>query len=367
MNSPTPALAVTGLTAGYPAAGAHRRDRRTDAVLHDVTLALPPESFVAVLGPSGCGKTTLLRVVAGLLPAVSGRVEIAGALVTDGPRGVPPERRRIGLVPQEAALFPHLDVAANVAYGLRSRGARRMAPEARAERVAAMLDLVELRGLAHRRPHELSGGQRQRVSLARALAPEPALVLLDEPFAALDAALRTELRTQVKEILRRSRTTAVLVTHDQDEALSLADRVALLREGRLLQDAPPATLYQRPADAWAASFVGDAVALPATSDGAIARCELGTFGTSLPAGEVLAVLRPEQLELAPRIEGTDANGVSGTVTDVEYFGHDSCYRVRLEGSGTMVLARAAGPRLLSAGTPVAVSVRGTAMTFPPDA
>jgi len=234
-------VAVTGL---HKAFGAH-------PVLSGLDLEVRAGSLTAILGPSGSGKTTLLRLLAGFERADAGAISIGDGLV-DGPGvDVPPERRRIGYVPQEGSLFPHLTVAANVGFGLSAR-------ERRGGRVASMLELVGLGGLGRRYPHQLSGGQQQRVALARALTIEPAVVLLDEPFASLDAHLRASVRADVQEIFRRAGTTAVLVTHDQDEALSTADRVAALRDGKIAQCAPPEDLYRRPADPSLARFAGDA-------------------------------------------------------------------------------------------------------------
>ncbi|MFN2497394.1 MAG: ABC transporter ATP-binding protein, partial [Pseudonocardiaceae bacterium] len=238
-------------------------------VLRGVDLSVPKGALAAVLGPSGCGKTTLLRVVAGFDRADAGEVVIGGRLVSGPGVAVPPERRRVGMVPQEGALFPHLSVAGNVGFGLPRRQ--------RTSRVAEMLDLVGLGGYGARMPHELSGGQQQRVALARALAPGPALVLLDEPFSALDTGLRAALREDVRRALHATGATAVLVTHDQQEALSTADLVAVLQAGTIVQAGPPAELYQAPRDLDVATFLGEAVLLDAVLRGAdVADCALGT-------------------------------------------------------------------------------------------
>ena len=242
-------LAVAGLDKRF---GAHQ-------VLAGLNLDVPAGSLTAILGPSGSGKTTLLRVLAGFEHADAGTVRI-GSAIADGP-GVflPPERRRIGYVPQEGSLFPHLTVAANVAFGLSRRNWGR---ERRARRCAELLEAVGLGGLDRRYPHQLSGGQQQRVALARALAIQPEVVLLDEPFASLDAHLRASVRADVQQLLKESGTTTVLVTHDQDEALSTADRVAVLRDGGIAQCAAPQELYCRPVDADMARFIGEANLIP---------------------------------------------------------------------------------------------------------
>src|SRR5580698_1279300 len=229
----------------------------THPVLRGVDLDVPAGSFTAILGPSGSGKTTLLRLLAGFERADAGTISI-GDRVVDGPGAhLPPERRQIGYVPQEGALFPHLSVAANVGFGLPAR-------ERRGPRTDELLGAVGLAGMGGRYPHQLSGGQQQRVALARALAIRPEVVLLDEPFASLDAHMRASVRADVQRICRAAGTTAILVTHDQDEALSMADRIAVLRDGRIVQYAAPQDLYMLPADPALARFIGDANLLDGT-------------------------------------------------------------------------------------------------------
>jgi iron(III) transport system ATP-binding protein len=266
-------LAVAGLDKRF---GAHQ-------VLTGLDLDVPTGSLTAILGPSGSGKTTLLRVLAGFEHADAGTVRIGSALA-DGP-GVflPPERRRIGYVPQEGSLFPHLTVAANVTFGL-SR--RKWGRDRRARRCADLLEAVGLGGLDKRYPHQLSGGQQQRVALARALAIEPEVVLLDEPFASLDANLRASVRADVQQLLKESGTTSVLVTHDQDEALSTADRVAVLRDGAIAQCDAPQELYSRPVDADMARFIGEANLIPGILNGSSVQTLLGVLAvTGADAGE----------------------------------------------------------------------------------
>jgi iron(III) transport system ATP-binding protein len=251
--------------------------------------------FLGVLGPSGCGKTTLLRLVAGFERPDLGGIEIDGQAVVGPRRNVPPERRRIGMVFQESALFPHLDVEHNVGFGLRRA--------VRATRVAELVALVGLAGLQRRMPHELSGGQQQRVALARALAPDPALILLDEPFSNLDATLRAQLRGEVRDILRTAGATALFVTHDQAEALEISDRVAVMRAGRIEQLSTPDELYLRPINRFVAGFVGEANLLA----GEVRHGEVQTLvGRFRAAGDSLAdgaraevLLRPEQLHMLP--------------------------------------------------------------------
>jgi iron(III) transport system ATP-binding protein len=325
-------LAVTGL---HKAFGAH-------PVLTGLDLEVPAGSLTAILGPSGSGKTTLLRLLAGFERADAGTVTIGDTLV-DGP-GVhlAPERRRLGYVPQEGSLFPHLTVEGNVGFGLSSR-------ERRGGRTAQRLESVGLEGLAKRYPHQLSGGQQQRVALARALAIQPALVLLDEPFASLDAHLRASVRADVQQVFRAAGTTAVLVTHDQDEALSTADRVAVLRDGKIAQCAAPQDLYARPVDADLARFIGDANLLEGILGAGVVETILGRLpvesnGSAAPsAGPVTVLIRPEQVELyaagaarpdAASAAGPDAAGpacLPGRVISYGYHGHDAVVHVRPDG------------------------------------
>jgi iron(III) transport system ATP-binding protein len=318
-------------------------------------LEVPVGSFTALLGPSGCGKTTLLRIIAGLEQADQGTVELGDRLV-DGPGGsVPPELRSVGLVFQEHALFPHLDVGANVGFGLRDLGR-----SVRARRVGEVLELVGLAGLERRRPSSLSGGQRQRVALARALAPSPTLLLLDEPFSSLDAALRLSIRDEVRNILREADQTALLVTHDQEEALSLADRIGVMFDGRLHQMADPHTLYRAPATPEVAAFIGNADIITGRRAGQyFVDTALGRLATSAPvqAERVATVIRPESVRLRPSPSG------SAEVHRLTYFGRDQLVGVRLA-DGTEVHARR-GPELdLQRGDRVEVSVDGPAVTFP---
>ncbi|MFI8093096.1 ABC transporter ATP-binding protein [Streptomyces sp. NPDC086080] len=339
-------LRITGLVKSY---GASAR------VLDGLDLSVPAGRLAAVLGPSGCGKTTLLRIVAGFLRADAGTVELGGRVVCGPGVHLPPERRHIGIVPQEGALFPHLTIARNVAFGLSGT------PRAqRHRRTEEMLDLVGLPGLGDRMPHELSGGQQQRVALARALAPAPALVLLDEPFNALDSALRAGLRADVRSALLATGATGVLVTHDQQEALSTADLVAVVREGRVAQCGTPEEIYRHPADPWVARFVGDAVLLPATvRNGSTADTPLGPVPLTADGGATTGtvVLRPEQLALAEE-------GTHGKVVDVRFYGHDAMVAVEVGELADPVFVRVPGPVAVRPGERTAIVVRGEATLHP---
>jgi iron(III) transport system ATP-binding protein len=291
-------------------------------VLAGLDLDIPAGVLTAILGPSGCGKTTLLRLLAGFEHLDTGTISLHRRIVDDVRHHTPPERRRIGYVPQEGGLFPHLSVASNVGFGL-PRGSRRRRGLCQL-RVDELLELVGLADLGHRYPHELSGGQQQRVALARALATSPALVLFDEPFSALDAGLRAGLRADVATVLRQTNTTAVLVTHDQDEALSIAEHVAVLHNGRIAQAASPETLYRQPADAWVARFVGAANLLPGHIHTRTAHCALGELTLRNPTGRLpghgLVMIRPEQLRVTPVTpDETDADVFR--VTTRTYHGH----------------------------------------------
>jgi len=339
-------LLVSGLWKGYG----------RQPVLRGVDLEVPAGSLTAVLGLSGCGKTTLLRVVAGFERAERGEISLGGRVLDDGRSYVAPERRSVGYVPQEGALFPHLDVAGNVGFGL-SRAERRsgIVPE--------LLEMVGIAPLSKRMPHQLSGGEQQRVALARALARRPQALLLDEPFSSLDASLRTHVREEVQGLLREQGVTTVLVTHDQEEALSLADSVAVLRDGLIVQQGAPADLYERPADERLARFLGAVNVLYASFLGDTAQTPLGPLPLSGPAvagdGAGAVMLRPEQLEVRPLADG-EQEGVSGRVEQCRYYGHDAVLQIRAASGegGELLLARVAGGEALAKGTPVRVRARG---------
>ncbi len=335
------------------ATGLVKRFGSTTVVDHVNLTALQGE-LVALLGPSGCGKTTTLRLIAGFEELDAGQIEISGRTVASPGRSEPPERRQVGMVFQDGALFPHLSVAKNVGFGL-PRGTDRR------ELVADALRMVGLSGFEERMPHELSGGQQQRVALARAMAPKPAVILLDEPFSNLDAELRATVRTEVREILKRARATAILVTHDQEEALSLADRVAVMWSGRIVQDASPEELYHRPVSKKVGIFVGDAQFIPGIGVGRRVTCELGELPShSAAEGPVDIMIRPESLRLTL---ATDTVAPNATVLTRLFFGHDQLMKIELE-SGLTMNARLGTYGGIRPGDRVHASVRGAVLAFP---
>ncbi len=327
-------------------------------VLQGVDLEVPAGSLTAVLGLSGCGKTTLLRVIAGFERAERGTVSLAGRTLDDGHTYLPPERRGIGYVPQEGALFPHLSVQDNVGFALPRS-------ERRGGKVAELLQMVGLRRLSGRMPNELSGGEQQRVALARALARRPHALLLDEPFSSLDASLRSRVREEVHALLSEQGVTTVLVTHDQEEALSLADTVAVLRDGRIVQQGAPAQLYDHPADEPLARFLGAVNLVEASFEGDIARTPLGPLGLreqgDVESGSTGTVMvRPEQLQVEVRGQAGAAVGLEGRVEQCRYYGHDALLQIRPErpADAGLLLARVEGRRALAVGTLVTVSASG---------
>ena len=351
-------LAISGLHKAFGA----------QPVLTGLDLEVPAGAFTAILGPSGSGKTTLLRLLAGFERADAGTITIGGRVV-DGPgKYLPPERRKIGYVPQEGALFPHLTIAGNVGFGLSARERHGRRPE-------DLLDVVGLAGFGQRYPHQLSGGQQQRVALARALAIRPEVVLLDEPFASLDAHMRASVRSDVQRICRQAGTTAVLVTHDQDEALSLADRIAVRRDGRIVQCSAPQDLYAHPADPALAEFIGEANLIegtvasygaPATVDTVLGRLPLAAE-SSVPAGSgpVTVLVRPEQLEILPDSQQAGPGCLAAHVVACEYYGHDAVVRVRTAATpgGPEIIVRTAGGPQLPAGSSVAIRATGPVVAW----
>jgi iron(III) transport system ATP-binding protein len=362
-------VSVRGISFSY-----HQAAQGHSNVIDHLDLEVPSGSLVAVLGTSGSGKTTLLRLLAGFLKPGSGTVLFGDRVVARAGAGaadtfLPPEKRRVGIVPQEGALFPHLTVSANVGFGL---------PRGEGDRITEVLEMVRMADYADARPHELSGGQQQRVALARALAPRPDVVLLDEPFSSLDASLRTHLRADVRDVLRAEGTTALMVTHDQDEALSIADLVAVMRGGRIVQAGTPRDVYAGPVDLGVARFVGDAVELTVSSAGpasagiSLVSCALGEVpvraagpGASADFGgaPAVVVLRPEQLVLSVPDRSAGSSAGTGVVREAAYFGHDSLVGVELA-DGTRIPVRIAGgappPR---PGDAVVVTVTGEGLLY----
>jgi iron(III) transport system ATP-binding protein len=305
-------------------------------VLHDIDLDLPAGTTTAVVGSSGCGKTTLLRLIAGFETPDGGTITIAGRQVASPDSAVAPHRRGVGYVAQDGALFPHLTVGQNIAYGLRGT--------ARSEvrtRVAELLETVSLEAsYASRRPHQLSGGQQQRVALARALARHPVLMLLDEPFSALDTGLRASTRKAVAGLLTAAGVTTLLVTHDQEEALSIADQVAVMRDGRFTQVGSPQQVYQQPTDRFTAEFLGDCISLPCTVASGVADCPLGRIPVqgSAAEGPATLVLRPEQL-VATVVSDSERRVGVGTVIATEFLGHDVLLTIDLADDTAPVIVR----------------------------
>ena len=316
------------------------------------SLTIQKGPVLALLGPSGCGKTTLLRLIAGLDRPHQGSVEIDGRPVETESVHIPPERREVGLVFQDFALFPHLSVEANVSFGLPQHSSRSM-------RVNDVLLQVGLEGLNHRMPHELSGGQQQRVALARALAPNPRLIMLDEPFSNLDPALRGGIRQEVKKVLSDTSATAIIVTHDQEEALSLADEVAVMMHGQIVQQASPTTIYRHPATREVAQFVGDINVIAGRGIGRAVVCDLGTISViDEVTGPVNVLIRPEALQLTPD-QGGQASQVGRS-----FFGRDQMIELEFD-SGLRISSRGGPTFAFVPGKRVRVQLTGDALAFPP--
>jgi iron(III) transport system ATP-binding protein len=323
-------------------------------VIAGIDLEVREGELVALLGPSGSGKTTMLRLIAGFEDADAGEIRLGNRIVVHDGISVPPERRKIGMVFQDYALFPHLSVRDNVAFGL-PRSKQRDA------RVREVLERVGLGPWIDQMPHLLSGGQQQRVALARALAPNPSIVLMDEPFSNLDPALRGQVRADVRKILHDAGVTAILVTHDQEEALSIADRIAVLFDGRIEQFGTPEDLYQRPISREVAAFIGDAQFLRGVATGATAETELGPLELLDPAeGAVDVLVRPEMITVAP-VNG-EAGGTGGTITDRRFFGRDQEVDVHLA-SGKVFTARLGTEHRFTTGQAVAIRVDRPVLAF----
>jgi len=323
-------------------------------VLEGLSLEVANGEFVAVLGSSGSGKTTLLRLIAGFDDPDTGEISITGKTVAAWKVFVPAEARKVGYVPQDAALFPHLSVFENVAFGLKG-----LSKAARGDRVRSLLKLVSMEAFENQSSTSLSGGQKHRIALARALAPEPELVLLDEPFAALDAELRARIREEIKQVLEKVSSTTILVTHDQEEALSIADRVALLRDGNFAQVGNPREIYSEPVDLGVATFLGDSVIVDGLVEADKVKTSLGQLtllnsATEGSRGKV--AIRPENFYLQP-----DLNGDS-IVVGRQFFGHDAVVEVKTPDQ--LIRARSSGPFAPEVGMKVTVWVRGAVNFYP---
>ena len=336
-------------TYGVDVRGLHKGFGATP-VLKGVDLAVPQGCVVALLGPSGCGKTTLLRTIAGLDRPDGGTISISGLSVSGAGRHVPAEKRRVGMVFQDWALFPHLTVAGNVGFGLPRK-------ERTSARVGQTLAMVGLSGLVDRMPSTLSGGQQQRVALARALANRPAIILLDEPFSNLDASLRHHIRLEVQRLLSDLGVTSLFVTHQQEEAFVVGQEVAVMLDGVVVQQGSPATLYEAPATPEVARFVGDANFLAGVATGDKAETAIGPVPLATAAeGEVEVMIRPERV--------TIYSGEEATVEHVEFYGHDSIYLVASD-RGTVVRARVLAAPEFRAGDRVSLGFDGPpAVAFP---
>ena len=348
------ALELHSISKSY---GSHR-------ALDNVSLSVPTGSRTVIVGPSGSGKTSLLRMIAGFEFPDTGRLSLNGQTLVDSTHEVPAHQRLIGYVPQDGALFPHMTVAANIGFGLASKGRERQ------ERIAELMDSVALDArMADRWPHELSGGQQQRVALARALAQQPRLMLLDEPFSALDTGLRAAMRKLVARLLADAGVTTILVTHDQSEALSFADQLAVMRNGRLVQSGHPLDLYRYPEDEETALFLGDAVVMPARIEAGWAHCDLGRIPVNNHRNNSSAqiMLRPEQLQLASVVPNTtEVAGCNAVVTERDFSGNTCTLTVELQSlnaddaPGRSLLVRSSGLYAPPTGSTVQVSTIGHA-------
>ena len=319
----------------------------------DISLKVKVGEYLTLLGPSGGGKTTTLRLLAGFETPTSGRIQIGDNIVADDTHFTPPENRRVGMVFQDYALFPHVDVSGNIAFGL--QGNRKD----KEKQVKRLLSLVGLTQYAERMPYELSGGQQQRVALARALAPNPDILLLDEPFSNLDTGLRSQVRTDVRRILLETQTTAIFVTHDQQEALSLSDEIAVIFDGKLIQVATPHAIYNRPVSMQVAKFIGDANFLPAEAHGITADSRLGEVKLFHPkTGRVQLMIRPEALAVGHAGE----NGRRATVLWREFYGHYQRLGLALS-DGTELIARTGVDRYFRRGDRVSVSLALPALAY----
>ena len=301
-----------------------KRFVRNLPVVEDLCFEVYTGEIFALLGPSGCGKTTTLRLIAGFERADAGEICVDGQCFEGAKTHLPPEARGIGIVFQEYALFPHLNVSQNVAFGL-----KKLPPRLRDERVMAVLEMVGMTPFKNRKPHQLSGGQQQRVALARSIAPNPKLILLDEPFSNLDAGLRHSTREEIRALLKNAGMSAVFITHDQEEALCFADRLAVMHDGRIEQIGTPETVYRRPQTPFVADFLGATNLIDGEAKGDCAETPLGRFRIAPSTrGRVLLSIRPEHLVMAQPDGAGHSNGV-GEIVMREFKGHDLTYRVKI--------------------------------------
>jgi len=318
--------------------------------VQEISFAAREGEILCLLGPSGCGKTTILRAIAGFEPVRSGQLFLSGQLVSSPDMMIPTENRRVGMVFQEYALFPHLRVQDNIAFGL-----RHLARSERSARVQEMLRLTGLEGFERRYPHELSGGQQQRVALSRALVQNPVVLLLDEPFSNLDPDMAGRMRQELHDLLRRTKTTTVLVTHDHDEAFAMADRIAVLNHGRLEQFDTPEMMYHMPATPFVADFVGQADFIPGTVSQGMVHSELGEFPDTIECKDgtaVVVMIRPDDIHLVP------TEGARSRVLSRQFHGSENLYTVSLP-SGQIVHSSQGSTSVYQAGTTVELRVLAT--------
>ena len=350
MSDPTIVLKINQISKQF--------DRTSPPVLNQVSLELQEGEILGLLGPSGCGKTTLLRLVAGFETLNSGSIELSGKSIATSEQSVAPEHRNIGMVFQDYALFPHLTIAQNVAFGLQKTSRKRFAPAQIQALTQESIDRVGLSGLELRYPHELSGGQQQRVALARALAPQPAMILLDEPLSNLDIQVRLRLRQEIRSILKNAKTSAIFVTHDQEEALSMCDRIAVMNKGNLEQIGTPESIYQTPISRFVADFVTQANFIEATFKSGFWQTELGEFEAIAtlenPDKKSQSTLMIRQEDVKIKVD--DYSHI--IIRDRQFLGREYCYELVLP-SGQMILATCPIDEKYEVGSGVTISILTT--------